>query len=263
MSADRAHYLRRLRVRRLAVLAVQLALVIALFWLWEFAADQKWIDPFIMSQPSRMWATFISLIESGALWLHIGWTVGETAIGFLAGTLGGVLVAVLLWWSDFLARVLDPYLVILNATPKVALGPIFIVWLGNGIPAILVMALAVSIIVTILMIHSGFREVDENKIKLLQTFGATRWQVLTKVILPASVPTIVAALKVNVGLSLVGVIVGEFLVSKAGLGYLIVYGGQVFQLSLVMTSVVILIAVAALLYWLVARFERAVTGWRA
>ncbi|MGE5560616.1 MAG: ABC transporter permease [Chloroflexota bacterium] len=263
VTPEHAAYLKAVRLRRLAVLAVQIGIVVCFFWLWEYAADHRWIDPFITSQPSRMWATLVNLSVSGQIWRHVGTTVAETIAGFTGGTVLGVLVAIMLWWSDFLSRVLDPYLVVLNATPKEALGPVFIVWLGAGVQAILVMALAVSVVVTILMVYSGFRQVDENKVKLVRTFGARRWQILTKVILPASVPTIVSALKVNVGLSLIGVIVGEFLVSRAGLGYLIIYGGQVFQLSLVMTSVFILIAVAAVLYQLVSYLERAFTRWRA
>jgi NitT/TauT family transport system permease protein len=161
-----------------------------------------------------------------------------------------------------LSRILEPYIVVLNSVPKVALGPIFIVWLGNGIPAIIVMGLAISLIVTIMMVFSGFAEVDQNKIKLLRTFGANKWQVMTKVVLPASLPTIVAALKVNVGLSLVGTIVGEFLVSQAGLGFLIVYGGQVFKMSLIMASVVILCVASALLYYGVTWLENRLLKWK-
>ncbi|HOL16947.1 MAG TPA: ABC transporter permease subunit, partial [Bacillota bacterium] len=162
-------------------------------------------------------------------------------------------------WSDFLAKVLDPYLVVLNSLPKIALGPIIIVWFGAGATAIIVVALLISVIVTILGVYNGFAQVDPDKVKLLKTFGATRLQVLQKVILPASIPTIIAALKINVGLSWVGVIVGEFLVSRAGLGYLIVYGGQVFRLDLVMTSVIILSIAAALMYQGVVYLEKLFT----
>jgi NitT/TauT family transport system permease protein len=162
----------------------------------------------------------------------------------------------MLWWSSFLARVLDPYLVVLNSLPKIALGPIFIIWIGAGPSAIIVMALAISLIVTILEVLSGFLSVNPEKVKLVRTFGANRLQLFTKVVLPSNVPAIINALKINVGLSWVGVIVGEFLVSKAGLGYLIVYGGQVFQLDLVMTSVLILSAAAALMYQFVVWIEK-------
>jgi NitT/TauT family transport system permease protein len=164
----------------------------------------------------------------------------------------------MLWWSDLLSDILDPYIVVLNSIPKVALGPIFIVWLGTTVTAIIAMAISISVIVTIMMVYVGFREVDPDRVKLLRTFGATRLQILSKVVLPASVPVMIAALKVNVGLSMVGTIVGEFLVSRAGLGFLIVYGGQVFNMSLVMSSVILLSIVSVLLYYGVSALEQAV-----
>jgi NitT/TauT family transport system permease protein len=198
------------------------------------------------------------MARRGELWLHLGMTVGETAIGFTVGTLVGIAAAVMLWWSDLLSDILDPYIVVLNSIPKVALGPIFIVWLGTTVTAIIAMAISISVIVTIMMVYVGFREVDPDRVKLLRTFGATRLQILSKVVLPASVPVMIAALKVNVGLSMVGTIVGEFLVSKAGLGFLIVYGGQVFNMSLVMSSVILLSIVSVLLYYGVSALEQAV-----
>ena len=174
----------------------------------------------------------------------------------MLGTTAGTLIAVILWWSELLSKVLEPYLVVLNSLPKIALGPIFIVWIGAGPASIIAIALTISLIVTILEVLNGFVSVDGDKIKLVRTFGANRLQVLTKVVLPSSYPVIINALKVNVGLSWVGVIVGEFLVSKAGLGYLIVYGGQVFQLDLVMTSVLILLIAAALMYQGVVYIEK-------
>ncbi|MDI9442290.1 MAG: ABC transporter permease, partial [Bacillota bacterium] len=182
--------------------------------------------------------------------------------GFTTGTIAGILLAILLWWSPFLSRVMDPYIVVLNSIPKVALGPIFVVWLGTTITAVVAMAIAVSVIVAVMMMHTGFQEVDENQVKLVQTFGASKGQVLRKVIIPASLPTMIAALKVNVGLSLVGTIVGEFLASKAGLGYLIIYGGQVFNMSLVMGSVILLSIVSVILYYAVTLLEDRVTRGR-
>lgn len=170
----------------------------------------------------------------------------------------GTAIACLLWWSDFLSKVADPYLVILNSLPKVALGPIIIVWVGAGMPAIITMALAISLIVTILEMLNGFRATDKNLIKMASTFHATKAQIFFKVVFPSNLTTLINTLKVNIGLSLVGVISGEFLVSKGGLGYLIVYGGQVFKLDLVMTSVIVLGMVAALCYQLIVLFEKAI-----
>lgn len=261
-SVGRQMYLKQLKKRRLEIIVTQLLIVIGFFVLWEIAADLKWIDAFITSQPSRMFNTIILLHENGTLYAHIGTTIWETMVGFILGTIGGIIIAIILWWSDFISRVFEPYLVVLNALPKVALGPILIVWLGNGQTAIIAMALLISIIVSILTVLQGFISVDEEKIKLIRAFGAGKFTILTKVIWPASLPNTISALKVNVGLSWVGVIMGEFLVSKAGLGYLIVYGSQVFKLDLVMTSVIILIIAATAMYLAVVYLEKKLIKWQ-
>lgn len=256
MSPEHQEFLRRVRLEKLKIRLTQLFILIISFGLWEVFARAKIVDPFITSQPSRILKTIGMLYEEGVLFQHIAITSLETIIGFVLGTLLGTILAIVLWWSEFISKVSEPYLVILNSLPKIALGPIFIVWIGAGPAAIIVMTLAISLIVTILEVLNGFLSIDEEKIRLVQTFGGSKFQVLTKVLLPASFPTIINALKINVGLSWVGVIVGEFLVSKAGLGYLIVYGGQVFKLDLVMTSVLILGVAAALMYQGVVYLEK-------
>ncbi len=256
MSSEHKEYLRNRNIYKIKVFAVQAALLVGIIVLWEVAANLRLIDPFITSQPSRIVRTLASLYNEGILFQHVSITVFETIVGFTLGTLIGTAMAVVLWWSDFLSKVLDPYLVVLNSLPKIALGPIIIVWIGQGVTAIIAMALLISVVVTILSVYSGFSQVDNEKVKLIKTFGATKTQVLSKVILPASIPTIISALKINVGLSWVGVIVGEFLVSRSGLGYLIVYGGQVFRLDLVMTSVIILAVAAAVMYQSIAFLEK-------
>ncbi len=263
VSDSHGFFLRKMRSREIMVRFYQLLILAVFIIFWEVGSNFHWIDPFITSQPSKIAATIANLFHSGKLWTHIGTTVGETTFGFFTGTVGGTLIAILLWWSKTVADVLEPYIVILNSIPKVALGPIFIVWLGSGTPAIIAMALAISIIVTIMMVFHGFNEINPDKIKLMNSFGASRRQILFKVTLPASVPTIIASLKVNLGLSLVGTIVGEFLVSKEGLGYLIIYGGQVFNMALVMASVLILCVVAAVLYYLVTILEKKVLKWKS
>ena len=186
----------------------------------------------------------------------MGVTCYETVVGFLSGTILGIIIAIILWCSKFLSDVAEPFLVVLNSLPKIALGPVIIIWVGAGTSAIIVMALAISLIVTILEILNGFINTDSEKIKMAKTFNANKFQILTKIVIPANIATFINSLKVNIGLSLVGVISGEFLVSKAGLGYLIVYGGQVFQLDLVMSSVVILGIVAAVMYEAVVLLEK-------
>lgn len=255
LSPGRLHYLaERQRTLRLIGL-LRTALLLGFFLLWELAARLEWIDPFIFSCPSRIGATLWRMGRSGELLLHTGTSVLETVVGFTLGTLIGTLAATLLWWSPFLSRILDPLLVVLNALPKTALGPIFIVWMGAGAGSIIAMTLAISLIVTILDLHHAFRSTEPEKLRLMAALGATRMQTFFKLVLPSGFGAMINALKVNVGLSWVGVIMGEFLVSRAGLGYLIVYGSQVFQMDLVMTTVLILAAAAALMYQGILRLE--------
>ena len=247
ISKDRATYLRRIKTRKLEILITQISIVIVFVAVWEILARLGKIDSFITSQPSRILDTFLNL-SSNDLLRHLKITCIETLVGFSLGTIMGVIIAIILWWSPFISKVSEPFLVVLNALPKVALGPVIIIWVGSGTPAIIVMALAISLIVTILNILNGLINTEKEKIKMAETFKASKLQILTKIVLPANISTLFNTLKVNIGLSLVGVISGEFLVSKGGLGYLIVYGGQVFKLDLVMTSVIILAIVAAIMY---------------
>lgn len=255
-TARRALWLRQQQRQRRRIRAWQLGLLLALFGLWELTTALGLVDGFVISSPSRMLTSFLSLCRGGSLLEHIGISCLETVLGFLAGTLLGCAVAVAMWWWEGLARVLSPYLVVLNALPKIALGPVLIVWIGAGMESIIVMAVLISLIVTAVTILGGFTATTGEKELLMRTLGATKFQIFKKVVLPASVPDMISALKISVGMSWVGVIVGEYLVSKAGLGYLIVYGGQVFRLDLVMASVVLLCVLAALMYAAVALLEQ-------
>lgn len=255
ISKEREKYLKKVKLKKIEILATQISIVIALIAIWEILAQIGKIDSFITSQPSRIVKTFLNL-SSNNLLEHLRITCTETIIGFLLGTLLGGVIAIVLWWSPFISKVSEPFLVVLNSLPKIALGPVIIIWVGAGMPAIIVMALSISLIVTILEILNGFLHTDKEKIKMAKTFNASKLQILTKIVIPSNIPTFFNTLKVNIGLSLVGVISGEFLVSKGGLGYLIVYGGQVFQLDLVMTSVIILAVVAALMYQSIVFIEK-------
>ncbi len=255
-SLEHEIYLKKQKRYKVSLIVTRILLLLSLIILWEVAADNKWIDPFLTSSPSRIVSSFIKLYQSNDLLRHVLITCYETILGFTLGTIIGTAIATLLWLSDFLSQVLDPYLVVLNALPKVALGPIIIFWAGNGMTAIIFMALLISIIVTIISVLSGFNGVDKNKITLMKTFGASKLQILRHLIFPASIKTFVSALKINVGLSWVGVIMGEFLVAKEGLGFLIVYGGQIAQLDMVMMSIIILSILAFLMYIGVAKLEK-------
>ncbi|WP_042349980.1 ABC transporter permease [Bacillus massiliigorillae] len=245
-----------LRKEQKYVRLYQAFIFVCFFGLWEIASRLSWIDQLIFSAPSHIVKLFIEKIQDGTLLGNVGVTLFETVLGFILGTLLGTLLAAILWWSPFLSKVLDPYLVILNAMPKVALGPILIVALGPGFTSIIAMGTIISIIITTIVVYTSFREVDPNYIKVLQTFGASRIQCFQEAILPASLPTIISTLKVNVGLSWVGVIVGEFLVSAKGLGYMIIYGFQVFNFTLVLMSLLLIAICATAMYQLVELLER-------
>jgi NitT/TauT family transport system permease protein len=262
VSARHAQFLRSMRLRQVQVVAVQFIVLALFLWLWQFAAWFGFIDPFITSQPTAIAETMLELTNDGSLGFHIAITVIETLAGFAIGTVLGIAIAAMLWWWDFLSDVADPYIVVLNATPKMALGPIFIIWLGATMSAVIALAVSISLFVTILSVYSAFRQADPEKLIVVRSFGASKWQQFRKVVFPSAVPTIVSTLKVNIGLSLIGAIVGEFLAANAGLGYLIIYGQNIFNMSLVMTSLVILTMIAGIMYYAVNLAERRFVPWQ-
>jgi NitT/TauT family transport system permease protein len=253
-------WLRRERSGRLTVLLTQLALLAVVLVLWEILPRAQIVNPLFTSYPSAIWPTFLDMLKTtpqqANVLLHAWSTLAATVVGFTIAMIVGTVVAAALWWWDGLYRVLDPYLVVANALPKTAFVPIFYIWLGPSL-SIYGIALAISLFVTVLMIYSGFQATDPNKIKLVQTFGASKAQILTKVVLPGSVPTFIAALKVTAGLSLVGVVVGEFQSANLGLGFLIQYGSQIFKVNIVMVAVTILAIISSLMYLAISWLEAA------
>jgi NitT/TauT family transport system permease protein len=254
-------WLARERRGHLVVRLTQLAILLVFLVLWEVLPRMLIVNPVLTSYPSALWPTFLELLKATpqqpSILTHTWATVLATVLGFTGAMVIGTAVAAALWWWNALYKVLDPYLVVANAMPKTAFVPIFYIWLGATM-SIYGMSLAISVFITILMIYSGFQGIDPNKIKLAQTFGASKGQILTKVVLPGSVPTLVATLKVNAGLSLVGVVVGEFQSANIGLGYLIQYGSQIFKMNIVMTGITILAIVSSLMYLAISWLEAAV-----
>ncbi|CAH2717576.1 Riboflavin transport system permease protein RibX [Neobacillus rhizosphaerae] len=250
------NYLQSLKVEKRWVRLYQAIIFLLFFSSWEVSSQKQWIDPLIFSSPTKIWNLFLNKLQDGSLITNLSVTLTETVLGFILGTLLGTILAAILWWSPMISKILDPYLVILNAMPKVALGPILIVALSPGYPSIIAMGAIISIIITTIVVYTSFKEVDPNYLKVLQTFGATRFQCFKEAIMPASFPTIISTLKVNVGLSWVGVIVGEFLVSSKGLGYMIIYGFQVFNFTLVFLSLLVIAVFATIMYQLVELLEK-------
>ena len=256
MSRNQRDYLRSRKRHRILVRVMRVVLLLGFMILWETAVTRGWIDGFIFSSPRRIWNTFLSMVQDGTIAQHVGATLTETIISFLLVVITGLFCAILLWCSEKLSEILEPYLVVLNSLPKSALAPLLIVWLGANQRTIIVAGMSVAVFGTILNLYTGFKEVSKEKSKLVYTLGGNRFHVLTKVVLPSTVPATISIMKVNIGLCLVGVVIGEFIGARRGLGYLIIYGSQVFKLDWVLMSIVLLCIIAMGLYGMIGAVEK-------
>jgi NitT/TauT family transport system permease protein len=256
LSAAQKNFLAKQEQHKRLVWLCRVLILAGFFLIWEIAARVGWINDFIFSSPSRVFACFIHMAADGSIFLHIATTLTETLVSFFAVTFIGTAAALILWRSRGIAEVLEPYLVTLNSLPKSALAPVLIVWLGTSIRTIIVTAASVAIFGSILTLYTGFLEVDEDKVKLIRTLHGTKKDIMTKVLIPHAVPLLISNMKVNIGLCLVGVIIGEFLAANQGLGYLIIYGSQTFKMDWVIMSILILCLTAVLLYWLLNLLEK-------
>lgn len=256
VSQSQKIYLEGIRKEKIRVNCVRVLILVLFVALWEVCARTGVINDFIFSSPSRIVKCFVSMCADGSLFRHMWVTLYETFISFFLVIGVGLVAAVLMWLSRSFSRIIEPYIVVLNSLPKSALAPILIVWLGNNIRTIIISAISVAVFGTILTLYTGFMEMDPDKIKLIKTLGGNRFHVLTKVLLPGNLAVILNTMKVNMGLSLVGVIIGEFLAANEGLGYLIIYGSQVFKLDWVMLSIIILCIMATVLYQLINILEK-------
>lgn len=248
-------YLKKRKQNLIRIRIIQVAILVLFIALWELLTRIGILNPFLLSSPSRMLRSAIELAKDGSLFYHTGVTLAETFISFFLVIFLGILFAVLLWWNETFSKIMEPYLVVLNSLPKSALAPVFIVCFGNNIKSVIIAAISVAVFSAILTLYTAFLSTEEEKIKLIYTLGGTKKDVLTKVILPGNFPVIISVMKVSIGLSLVGVIIGEFLAANAGLGYLIIYSSQVFKLDWTMLSIAILCIVAVGLYELLAQIE--------
>jgi len=256
MTAAQAEYLASCKREQRLIRSWQWIIMLFFLGFWEIGARAGLINAFVFSSPSRVVETIISMAKDGSLWYHTGITLAETFLSFFLILFFGIGIAVLLWWNTRLSGIFEPYLVMLNSLPKSALAPVFIVWLGANMKTIIVAAVSVAVFGTVLTLYHSFAETEEDKLKLIITLGGKKKDILTKVILPGNIPTVISLMKVNLGLALVGVIIGEFLAARAGLGYLIIYASQVFKLDIVITSIFILCAISVLLYHGIAGLEK-------
>ena len=254
-SEEHKIFIKKRRKDKIIIHTFQIVLLVFFIIIWQLLANLNIINTFIFSSPQKILQTIVNLYKTKKLFINIWVTVYETLISFSIATILGTLIATILWWNKKIHNIIEPYLTILNSLPKVALGPIIIIWFGAGIKSIIFMALLISLIITIINVYEGFDKTNYNKIKLMKSLGAKKYQIFLKLVFPSNISTIISAVKINVSMSLIGVIMGEFLVSKKGIGYLILYGSQVFNLSLVISGIFILCIVAALMYYLVSFIE--------
>ena len=260
VSREHIEFLNVLKREVRMIKLAQILIFIGFFGIWEISARLNIIEPLIFSMPSSIVMTAYEMTISGEIWIHTGVTLVEAVLGFVLSTVFGTLIAIVLWLSEFLRKTLNPYLVTLNALPKTALAPVIITWIGCNTRSVVFTAILTSIIVAILTVMTGFTEVSQDKIKLARIFGATKYQVLRMVVLPASVPTIFTALKINIGLSFIGAMVGESISAHSGLGYLNIYSQQTFKMDRVMLSVIILGILSALMYRVISALEKRFTS---
>lgn len=256
MSSGYKKYLSQRKKWNVFIHISRLLVIIIVLSIWQILSDYNIINTFITSSPKEIFRTIISLYNNNNLWIHIYTTVYETLISFIIGCVLGIFIAVILWYSEFVSRVIDPYLTVLNSLPKVSLGPILIIWFGANVRSIIIMAILVSVIVMIITVYNSFKETDVIKVNLLKSFGASKLQILKYLVIPANYPTIISSLKISISQSLIGVIMGELLVSKKGIGYLIMYGSQVFNLNLVASGIVILMIVSYIMYLIICYIEK-------
>lgn len=255
-------YNKSLIKQRIITLVIQMLILVVFTFLWEILSRNEIINSFLFSSPLRIFKLLFNYIKTGTIFIHIGISVLETLLGLFFGMLLGIIIAVILWWNKYVAKILDPFLVVLNALPKTALAPIIIIWAGTGLKGIVWVAISISVVVTILSSYQAFISVDEKQIQMMKSFKASKSQILTKLIIPANKDNLINLVKINIGMSWVGVIVGEFIVSRYGIGYLIMYGSQVFNMTLVMMGVIVLAILSYVMYAFVNLLEKILKGKR-
>lgn len=256
MTTNHNLYIKNKKKEKRKIIIGQISIFIILILTWQILTNLKIIDSFILSSPMKIINTIVRLYKDKMLFNHIYITLIETFISFIISMIISISLASILWYFPKLAKIVDPYLTIINSLPKVALGPIILIWFGTNIKSVIIMAILISSIVLTINIYNGFNHIDKNKIKLVNSFTNNRWYLFKYLIFPANISTIISNLKICISMSLIGIIMGEFLVSKKGIGYLILYGSQVFNLDLVMTGIIILCILATSLYYIIYYIEK-------
>lgn len=256
MSKEQECFIKQNKKNKRIILLIQILIIIILFTGWELLSKYNIINSFIFSSPSKVIKTIYKLYLDHNLFNHIWVSVYETLIAFGIGLLISLGLSILLYLYNGFYKVMDPFLTCLNSLPKVALGPMIIIIVGANTKSIIVMAILINVIVSTVVITNGFYNTDKIKLKLMYSLKANKYQILKYLVIPSSYKTIISSFKLGISMSLIGVVSGEFLVSRAGLGYLIIYGTQVFNLDLVVSGILLLIIISYILYKLVEYIEK-------
>ena len=254
-SEEHKQFLNKFKKNKILINTFRIFIIILFIFIWELLSNYKIINTFLFSSPSNVLKTIISMVVDKSIFIHIGVTLYELVISFLLSTAVSLVISIIFWSNETIYKIIDPYITIINSLPKVALGPLIIIWCGASTNSIIFMSLLISLFVSIISIYNGFNSVNKNYITLLKSFGANKIQIFTKVIFPNNIFNIISSLKINVSMNLIGIIMGELLVSRAGIGYLIMYGSQVFNIDLVITGVFILGIISSISYFILDKFE--------
>ena len=255
MHKEYTQYLKNVKKKNLYINITKFMILLLFILLWEFLSKKGIIDSFIFSSPSQIIKTLFNLINNN-LFLHIRVTLKEIIISFMITNIISFILAIIMYENDFIAKVIDPYLVMLNSMPKVSLGPILIIWIGANTKSIITMGILISVIISVQSLYNSFKNTDNIKIKLLKSFNASNKDIIFKLIIPSNKSNIINILKINMSMCIIGVIMGEFLTSKAGIGYLILYGSQVFNINLVMTGIILLLIISSIISFIINLFNK-------
>ena len=254
-SQEHIDYLKRIRQKNIIINISRFSIIVFFLFIWQLLANKNYINTFLFSSPYKIVITTYSLFLKGDLLKHIGITLFEVIISFVISVMGGILIASFMWWSKFFNKIIDPYITVINSLPKVALGPLIIIWFGASIKSIIFMGLIISVFIIIINTYQGFISIDKNLITMVKSFGASKWQIFRYVVFPSNYSNIISTFKISISMNLIGVIMGELLVSKRGLGYLIMYGSQVFNIDLVISCVFILGLISFLMYYFINKIK--------
>ena len=254
-SEEHNMFIKKIKKQIITVTIFRISIIVLFIILWQVGANLNIINTFLFSSPLKIIETAYDLFKDGILFENIGVTLFEVGVSFIISGVVGIVIASILWSNKILFRIVDPYITILNSLPKVALGPLIIIWFGASMKSIIFMSLLISIFITIINVYQGFITTNEEYIIMAKSFGANKWQIFKYVIFPSNMSNIISALKINISMNLIGVIMGELLVSKKGLGYLIMYGSQIFNINLVITCIFILGIISYLMYYLINKIK--------